>query len=69
MNATLHVMTWAIAPLAALAGGLLGELIGLRATLLLAALGEIAAVLWIVLSRVGRLATHPEPSAEPALAA
>ena len=59
MNATMLVLVSGATPLAALFGGVLGEVLGLRATLLLAALGEMAAVLWIVLSPVVRLETHP----------
>ena len=63
MNATMLVLVSGATPLAALLGGLLGELLGLRTTLLLAALGELAAVLWIIMSPVSQLRTHPEPIA------
>ena len=36
-----------MAPLGALAGGLLGEWVGLRPTLILASLGELSALLWL----------------------
>ena len=61
MNATMLVLVSGSTPLAALLGGLLGELLGLRMTLLLAAIGELTAVLWIVMSPVSQLRTHPEP--------
>jgi MFS family permease len=50
MNATMSFVGWSIVPLGGLLGGGLGEVMGLRPTLLLAALGEILAVLWLLLS-------------------
>jgi MFS family permease len=50
MNATMSFIGWSIVPLGGLLGGGLGEIMGLRPTLLLAALGEILAVLWLLLS-------------------
>ena len=61
MNATMLVLVTGATPFAALLGGVLGELLGLRTTLLLAAIGELTAVLWIITSPVVRLRTHPEP--------
>jgi MFS family permease len=52
MNATMSFLAGAVAPLGGLLGGALGETIGLRPTLLLAALGEILSVLWLLLSPV-----------------
>ena len=52
MNATFTVMSSLLAPVGALLGGALGESIGLQATLLLAASGEVLAVLWLVFSAV-----------------
>ncbi|HEX5166408.1 MAG TPA: MFS transporter [Thermomicrobiales bacterium] len=60
MNATMLVLVSGATPLAALLGGIAGELLGLRATLLLAAIGELAAVGWIALSPTRQLRTHPE---------
>ncbi len=50
MNATLSMLNWGVAPLGGLLGGALGLVIGLSQTLFLAALGEMAAVLWLVFS-------------------
>ncbi|HEY43555.1 MAG TPA: MFS transporter [Anaerolineae bacterium] len=50
MNATMSFIAGAVVPLGGLLGGALGETIGLRPTLLLAALGEILSVLWLLLS-------------------
>lgn len=55
MNATMSFIAWGIVPFGGLLGGGLGETIGLRPTLLLAALGEILAVLWLLLSPVRSL--------------
>jgi hypothetical protein len=46
-------------PLGGLLGGGLGEVIGLRPTLLLAALGEMLAVLWLLLSPMRSLRKQP----------
>jgi predicted MFS family arabinose efflux permease len=44
-----------------LLGGFLGEIIGIRPTLLLAALGEILSVLWLVLSPMRSLRKQSTP--------
>ena len=44
---TTRFLTSALVPLGALLGGLLGEVIGLRETLTLAAIGELLAALWL----------------------
>jgi MFS family permease len=59
MNATMRFLSWGIVPLGGLLGGGLGEMIGLRSTLLLAALGEIFAVLWLLLSPMRSLQKQP----------
>jgi len=61
MNATMSLMLNGIVPAGALAGGLLGTTVGLRTTLVIAAIGEIVAILWLVLSPIWALKTHPEP--------
>ena len=52
MNATMSFLAGAVVPLGGLLGGALGETLGLRPTLLLAALGEILSVLWLLLSPI-----------------
>jgi predicted MFS family arabinose efflux permease len=52
MNATLSMLSWGIVPLGGLLGGVLGQTIGLSQTLILAALGEMLAVGWLVFSPV-----------------
>jgi MFS family permease len=50
MNASVRFLVWGTLPLGALAGGLLGTLIGLRATVAVCAAGIWAASLWVVFS-------------------
>jgi len=50
VNATLQVIGRGVIPFGALAGGFLGDAIGLRPTLLIAATGLLATSLWLVLS-------------------
>jgi len=52
MNATMSFLAGGVVPLGGLLGGALGETIGLRPTLFLAALGEILSVLWLLLSPI-----------------
>jgi len=52
VNATIRTAVWGTAPVGALIGGLLGETIGLRATLLTTGAGAAAASLWLILTHV-----------------
>ena len=67
-TATGRVLAAALVPLGALLGGLLGELIGLRATLVLAALGELSAAVWLWRSPLRALHELPGSAEEPAAA-
>jgi len=60
VNATMRVIGMGIVPLGGLLGGALGETIGPRATLLVAALGEILSVTWLLLSPLQSLREQPE---------
>ncbi|MBI3970305.1 MAG: MFS transporter [Chloroflexi bacterium] len=69
VNASMQVLEGGIAPLGAIAGGVLGELIGVRATLFVAATGILASSLWLFLSPLDRLRELPQPAVAPAAAA
>jgi MFS family permease len=64
--ASLRFVTWGIAPLGFLLGGILGEAIGLQATLLVAVAGPLLSVVCLVLSPVPRL--HEPPVSESLIA-
>ena len=61
-TATLRVLAAGPIPLGALLGGLLGQTLGLRDTLLLAAAGELLAALWLWRSPFRSLRELPAPS-------
>jgi MFS family permease len=60
VHATVRVFTAGLVPVGAFAGGLLGEAIGLRPTVLIGAAGVLLAFLWVVLSPVRSLRSLPE---------
>ena len=53
-----------LVPIGALLGGLLGEVIGLRPTLVIGALGEGGALIWVLFSPARSLQRHPDSSTE-----
>ncbi|MGA8117284.1 MAG: MFS transporter [Actinocatenispora sp.] len=63
VSATMELMVWGVMPLGALAGGLLGTYLGLRATLLVGGVVIAAASLWLVLSPLRGLRDIPSGSA------
>ncbi|MBI3911154.1 MAG: hypothetical protein HY320_09500 [Armatimonadetes bacterium] len=54
-NASVHFLTTLVGPLGALTAGLLATQIGIRVTLLIAALGMLSATAWLLFSPVRRL--------------
>ena len=52
VNATMHVLGRGVIPFGALAGGILGDALGVRPTLLLAAVGIILSAIWLTRSAV-----------------
>lgn len=67
MNASYRFFVYGAIPLGSLFGGLLGDHLGVRPTLLVAAGGLYAALLWVVLSPVAgiqRLPTQAQTTAE-----
>jgi MFS family permease len=61
MNATMRFVVWGTIPIGSLAGGFLGDAIGLRPTLLVGALGSGLSFLWVLLSPVRALRDQPVP--------
>ncbi|HEX8304141.1 MAG TPA: MFS transporter [Jatrophihabitans sp.] len=60
MNATVRFLNWGPIPLGAFVGGLLGETIGLRPTLWVAAVGSLLPAIPLILSRIRSM--HDLPS-------
>lgn len=59
MNATMRFLVWGTLPLGAIFGGVLGVVIGLRATLAVALAGGSIAVFWLLASPVPSVRTMP----------
>ena len=59
MNGVMNALGMGLIPIGALIGGFLGETVGMRPTLFLAAGGELAAVLWLLLTPVWSLRDLP----------
>jgi MFS family permease len=64
MNAVMRFIVWGTIPLGALTAGALANTIGLRETMVIGAIGEGLAILWIVLSPQRHLREMPEPLEE-----
>ncbi|MFC4113450.1 MFS transporter [Nonomuraea zeae] len=62
MNATMRFLVWGTLPLGGLLGGVLGEAIGIRSTLVVAACGACLAFLWIVTSPMRTMRELPVSS-------
>ncbi len=66
MNASMRFMVWGTMPFGSLVGGVLGTTIGLRPTLLVAGIGGMTAVLWVLSKPVLALRVIPTAVEEPA---
>lgn len=64
MNATMRFVVWGTIPLGSLAGGALGELLGLRQAITVGVAGGLLAFLWVLVSPVRSLRRMPEPAEE-----
>src|SRR4051794_18633517 len=64
VNASMHVLGEGIGTLGLLVGGVLGELIGLRSTVAVAALGGLLGCVWILCSPLPRLRELPASAEE-----
>ncbi|QYN33025.1 MFS transporter [Pseudonocardia sp. DSM 110487] len=60
MNASIRFLVWGTIPIGGLLGGALGELLGLRATLLVTAVGMVLSPVWVVASPLRRLRDLPD---------
>lgn len=60
VNSGEYFVRLGLMPFGALLGGLLGEVIGLRPTLAVGALGEITALCWVLFSPARSLQRHPD---------
>lgn len=66
MNATMRFLVWGTLPIGSLLGGVLGDLVGIRQTLFIGALGTTLAFLWVWFSPVRALQEQPRVGDEPA---
>jgi MFS family permease len=64
LNASIRFIVWGTLPVGAAVGGILGQIFGLRAPLLVGSLGGFIAVLWVLLSPVRRVRSMPEQAEE-----
>jgi predicted MFS family arabinose efflux permease len=55
-------MVWGTMPFGSLVGGVIGTAIGLRATLLVAGIGGLLAVPWVLSTHVRELEEIPAPA-------
>ena len=61
MNATMRFIVWGTIPIGSIAGGFLGGLIGLQATIWIGAIGSFIAFLPVLFSPVRSLDRIPDP--------
>lgn len=64
MNASMRFLVWGTMPIGSLLGGWLGTALGLRPTLVLAAIGQTLAFLWVWFSPLRGLREQPAPVEE-----
>jgi predicted MFS family arabinose efflux permease len=64
-NASVRLLVQGLTPLGAIGGGLLGEWLGLRATLFIAIAGEFAAAAWLLFSPIRRERHLTLPESDP----
>jgi len=63
MNATMRFVVWGTMPLGSLAGGILGQTIGLRPAVGISAVGALFGVLWVLFSPLRTLVRIPDSTA------
>ena len=62
MNGVMNTLEMGLAPIGALVGGLMGEVLGMQPTLLVAAGFELGVAAWLVLSPIRSLRELPDPA-------
>lgn len=65
MTASIRFVVWGVFPLGGLAGGVLGELIGIRGTIIVGTALSAVSVLWLIFSPLRKLRDLPEPTSGP----
>lgn len=65
MNATMRFLVWGVFPAGGLIGGILGEVLGLRTTILISGVGVLFSVLWVFLSPVMTIRNIPSGGQGP----
>ena len=63
MNATMRFIVWGVFPLGGLLGGMMGEALGIRTTILISGIGTLASVAFVLFSPVWNVETIPEEQA------
>jgi MFS family permease len=66
MNASMRFMIWGAFPLGSFTGGVLGELVGVRSTLWVGAIGLALATVPVLLSPLRRMVSTPTTTPDPA---
>ena len=64
-TASFTTVAWGVLPIGSLAGGVLGDALGLRPVLLASGVGMAAAPLWLLFSSVAHLRAIPQTSGPP----
>lgn len=60
MNATMRFLVWGVFPVGGLLGGILGETVGLRTTIIISGIGTLASVAWVAFSPVWNVKVIPK---------
>ena len=63
LNATMRTIVWGTLPLGAIAGGVLGDAIGVRPAIVVGLLGGAFSFLWVLFSPVRQIKEMPESAA------
>jgi MFS family permease len=66
MNASVRFIVWGTMPLGGLAGGIVGQLLGIRTTVVIAGVGQVLAALWLLTSPLVAMRDVPLPTNDPA---